>query len=186
MDSDLNYLDVCTGFYGNSVDSFVYKHSGWRQRVEEMRDQMLPRGAFLVGDAGYPLTPEVIVPFPAEPTTPIRRFNYAMSSQRMCVECGFGRQKALFPILSVQRSHGVEMTGHLALVCCVSLCNVHNQVNLVDGGPSLAQLLALERATQLSAPPGGSTATGGRGGGVTTRWRKRCWHARSWRAVTQG
>ena len=56
---------------------------------------------YLLGDAGYALSANIIVPYPGEQLTPEQEhFNFVHSSTRMCVERAFGMLKMRWRILN--------------------------------------------------------------------------------------
>lgn len=183
-DANLVFMDVSAGSFGSDHDAFVFQHSRIRQKFVSEPDTMLPDDACIIGDAAYPLSGHCIQGFRTEPTTLVKRFNFALSSQRQAVEGAFGRLKALFALLTSQRSHGATMTGILAMVCC-TLANIHALVDPVDASrsPTVEDFVTLEMASQgmngatAASPAPASTfvfntADADRTEGLARRWAR--------------
>lgn len=109
-DQNLQFLDVCCGLPGSIQDTRLMKMSRFYYQVTQHGTRLsrpLFRCAdgrmlqeYIIGDAGYPLLPWLIVPFARGVSKQTDAFNYKFSSTRMCVERAFGRLKGTWRILS--------------------------------------------------------------------------------------
>ncbi|CAN0420662.1 unnamed protein product, partial [Pylaiella littoralis] len=92
----LNFQGVCNARYeitawtmncpGSQNDRTAFKHSGFDNLIDT-----LPDGCFIVGDAAYPPSHRVLVPYPG---TAISRsqdaYNFYQSQARISIEQAFG------------------------------------------------------------------------------------------------
>lgn len=88
-------FDMRPGSYSDKKSwpvSFVGKHA----------KRLIPAGWHFIGDSGYKLVCELLVPYldKAGLTPAQRKFNFRHSSARMAVECAFGMLKKRFAVLS--------------------------------------------------------------------------------------
>lgn len=71
---------------GSQNDRTAFKFSGFGKLLEDM-----PPGYFILGDAAYPASASVLVPFPGTALTISQdAFNYYQSQCRMAIEQAFG------------------------------------------------------------------------------------------------
>lgn len=90
---------------------------------------------YIIGDAGYPLLPWLIVPYARGVDKWKDDFNYMLSSTRMCVERSFGRLKGTWRILSrVLWKPRIKRLGPMIVACCV----LHNLI--IDRNDGLSVL----------------------------------------------
>ncbi|KAF0746936.1 hypothetical protein AaE_007938 [Aphanomyces astaci] len=120
-------IDVRPGSYS---DKKIWKCSVFGQSIR----QCIPRGCYVLGDAGYTLFPWLIVPYmPHEEggrlTPRQKRFNFKHSSTRMPVECAFGRLKERFRILKCTMSEITLSRTVSHIVACLVLHNMFLQFN---------------------------------------------------------
>ena len=99
----MNVLAACTGTGkfiwidvsnpGSVNDNLATRASGMFARLYETGKY------FLLGDAAFPPTPQLIVPFPGRNLDAEKAaFNFHQSSFRMCIERAFGMWRRRFPI----------------------------------------------------------------------------------------
>ncbi|ETV85762.1 hypothetical protein H257_02345 [Aphanomyces astaci] len=122
-------VDIRPGSYSDKkiskTSSFGYSIS-WK----------IPKGCFLLGDAGYTLMPWLITPFMAHEehgnlSKLQKNFNYKDSSTRMSVECAFGRLKERFRILkTVMNEKSLDQTTTVVTACFV----LHNMFLYYNDG----------------------------------------------------
>lgn len=121
-DFDLNLLYVLSGAEGCEADSQVYS------MAREEYNLRIPEGRYLLGDAGYALRDQILVPhntvkyhLPAwrrsgrDPASDKELYNYTHSSLRMAVERVFGVLKARYKVRSVAISRACDMNVWLIL-----------------------------------------------------------------------
>ncbi|KAK4297246.1 hypothetical protein Pmani_003630 [Petrolisthes manimaculis] len=91
-DADYVILDFCTRFPGSSHDSFVWQNSNLYQKFQQ--------GEFgnsvLLGDSGYPLQQNLMVPVGRPANAAERRYNTSLKKTRVVVEQTIGIWKARF------------------------------------------------------------------------------------------
>ena len=82
-------------------DYRVFRRSklGQSLRFNSTTPPMIPRGTFLVGDAGYPTNANILLPYPSVVNPANLWFNFIQSSTRIVMEQAFGRLKNHFRIL---------------------------------------------------------------------------------------
>ncbi len=91
-------------YTGNRHDSAILVMSGLLDAMrEQMRDDDGPFCLF--GDAGYPISPQLIGPYKGAQLTPDQvAFNSAMSPLRIAVEWGFGSILGHFAFLDFRKN----------------------------------------------------------------------------------
>ena len=134
VDANMRFLDIVCGWAGSVHDSRIYSLS----RVYELRKEYFngPKinvngihvPEYLVGDAGYPLSPHLLIPLPGrevnmEPEE--RHYNFKQSSTRICVERAFGRLKTVFRILKNDLVQPDMRTVPRMVMACIVLHNIH-------------------------------------------------------------
>ncbi|POV99457.1 hypothetical protein PSTT_13770 [Puccinia striiformis] len=88
-------------------------------------EPVIPRGKYLIGDAGYPANVRVLVPYPSVANPANEDFNFIHSLTRMIVEQAFGRLKNRFRILlHAQLARPIRARKN-AFACMV----LHNMLN---------------------------------------------------------
>ena len=130
----MKFLDVVSGWAGSVHDSRIYSLSGLYLRSSEFFSSkaLVVNGIFvheyLIGDAGYPLTVNMMIPFPGHESTlsPQQKvYNFRHSSTRMAVERAFGRLKTVFQILkNTYNRPNMNQLPTVVLACCI-LHNIH-------------------------------------------------------------
>ena len=124
-DTELNFMDVVVQWPGPTHDSRIFSNSRLKLRFDE--NSLDGR---LFGDAGYPLLPYLITPYPTQNANPAkRRFNRVHSAARMAIEKAFGCLKRRFPALKteVRLSDPVDICTliHSAFILH-NMCRRHN------------------------------------------------------------
>ncbi|XP_070387647.1 putative nuclease HARBI1 [Dermacentor albipictus] len=101
-DGHMKILDIDPRFPGSCHDSFVWRHTPLRSRLETV----LRPGEIVLGDSGYPLEPWILTPVPGHPATdtPEGRYNRAHASMRNVVETCIGLLKSRFRCLQRYRT----------------------------------------------------------------------------------
>lgn len=120
---------------GSANDKAVFNYSAFGQNVKDI----IPNGMFVVADAGYKLSQQLIIPYPIsdemEPDESL--FNYLHSRTRITVERAIGMVKNRFRILKLplnQKSDekmGLPATTQMARIVksCLILHNLFLQQN---------------------------------------------------------
>ena len=98
-DDQLIIRDAITGWPGSVHDARVYRNSDLFHRIQANPATMCPEGSYLIGDAGYPLSEQMITPFKGQLNPEQANFNFAHSSTRMVVEKTFAILKGRFRCL---------------------------------------------------------------------------------------
>ena len=135
VDSNCRFLDVYIGWPGSVHDtrifynsSFAYKvlaHSIMQEPILNIQGvHVLP---YLVGDAGYPLKPYMMIPYPLNQLTQRknREYNFKHSSTRMCVERSFGQLKNRWRVLGdTMRVRNMDKVQDIIFACVIlhNLC----------------------------------------------------------------
>lgn len=102
-DYNLKILNINSNFPGSSHDSFIWRNSLIKERLQGNYTRG-ERGSWLIGDAGYPLQPWLMVPIQgAEDNTPEGRYNIIHRRARNCVERCIGTLKTRFRCLLRER-----------------------------------------------------------------------------------
>lgn len=128
------FIDVYSGWPGSVHDSRVFANSDLKQAIDAgerlqgrsvniMNQWVKP---YIVGDAGYPTTTYLMVPYPGR-NLPQKQstFNYKHSATRMCIEKTFGILKGRFRVLLDKvPMQKVSKVNSLAMACCAlhNLC----------------------------------------------------------------
>nr|XP_037280721.1 putative nuclease HARBI1 [Rhipicephalus microplus] len=119
----LRILVVDPRFPGSCHDSWVWEHNPLRSRLAA---QLQP-GEYLLGDAGYPLEPWLLVPVPGSHpgNTSEGRFNKEHASMRNIVERCIGVLKSKFRCLQHFRTmlYNPDRAGRI-IYACAALHNI--------------------------------------------------------------
>nr|XP_037279891.1 putative nuclease HARBI1 [Rhipicephalus microplus] len=119
----LRILVVDPRFPGSCHDSWVWEHNPLRSRLAA---QLQP-GEYLLGDAGYPLEPWLLVPVPGSHpgNTSEGRFNKEHASMRNVVERCIGVLKSKFRCLQHFRTmlYNPDRAGRI-IYACAALHNI--------------------------------------------------------------
>jgi hypothetical protein len=85
----------------------------------------LPKGAFLIGDAGYPSNFDILVPYLSIVNPANEWFNFIQSSTWICVEQAFGQLKNHFHILLHAQKANPIRARNTTFACMI----LHNLLN---------------------------------------------------------
>ena len=138
---DANYLfeDIYVGWPGSVHDSRVFVNSSlYNKAINKeilqgniicINDTNVP--VFLIGDAGYPLLPWLLKPFPHNTnlSSQQKTFNYCLSRARIVSENALGRLKARWRRPSKQNDMDIRNVPNFVAACCIlhNLCEVHGE-----------------------------------------------------------
>jgi DDE superfamily endonuclease len=80
---------------GSIHDSSAFAASRLQDLLREIKDDLVERRLFIVGDSAYSLAPYLLIPYDADQTKQDETgskdgFNYHLSSCRIYIECAFG------------------------------------------------------------------------------------------------
>lgn len=132
------FIDIAGGFPGSMHDARVLRNTGIYEKAE--RGDVLATGPihrigpheikpYLVGDSAYPISTWLQKPYPEGTRDPAEiRFNYALSSARVQVECAFGILKNRWRILNCMEEANVGRVSKIVIACAV----LHNFCILAD------------------------------------------------------
>lgn len=141
-DADSNFIAIDVGDYGRNGDGAVFKNSSIGRNFKAGTLNIPPphplpkephKPAFpyyLVGDAAFPLSKNLLKPYPSRNlTNPKRIFNYRLSRARRSVECAFGIMVSKFKILERPILCSPNKVDKIVKAICV----LHNFVRRKDG-----------------------------------------------------
>lgn len=137
VDSNLRFLDICTGFPGSLNDAGLLRNSSFYRLCEEgarLNGPAVPFGGYdmreyIIGDNAYPLLPWLIVPFSGELTDEQRLFNFKLSYTRSVVECAFAKLRSTWRLLQTKiKKPNMEMLPRTILACCI----LHNMLLSIE------------------------------------------------------
>ncbi|KAI7940944.1 hypothetical protein MJO28_013229 [Puccinia striiformis f. sp. tritici] len=131
VDGEGNFRNVSGGGPGSMHDSRVFRRSRLGQGLLPAYDEpcKIPVDHYLIGDAGYPSTVDILVPYPSVVSPANEWFNFLQSSTRIVVEQAFGRLKNRFRILlHPQRARPIRARNN-TFVCMI----LHNLLNRRGG-----------------------------------------------------
>lgn len=123
VDSKYIIRDVFGGYPGSSHDAFVYAASSFKYYVNEE----IPFPFAVIGDAAYPASDHLLVPFKGVLTRDQEIYNTRQSSQRMRVEGTIGRLKGRFRRFRSPSKNG-EKSSFINLFHFA--CIIHNIIEL--------------------------------------------------------
>lgn len=130
-DSQLQFLDVYTGWPGSVHDSRVYRHSPVAAKIEELPDEF-----HLLGDSAYQLSKSMLVPFRDDGHLDDRQknFNSCHSSTRVDIERAIGLLKCKFRRLKYLDMLLEEEIPSIIGSCCVlhNFILLHETVEFTD------------------------------------------------------
>lgn len=134
---DLLFLYILPGYEGTAHDAHVLAEA-------MQRDFKIPRGKYYLGDAGYGLAGDILVPYRRvryhlkewdranrNPENALELFNLRHSSLRNHIERIFGVLKSRFPILSTPQAFAIK--DQIRLVR--ALCGLHNFIRTHSANP---------------------------------------------------
>ena len=132
------FIDVFAGWPGSVHDARVFANSSFNLALQEQRISHIPlemirdvpMRPYIIGDAGYALMPQVIVPYPGRNLPVIKdKFNFWHFTTRMTVEKAFGRLKGCWRWLgSKVRIRSPEVIPYIIVAACI-LHNVVEEAN---------------------------------------------------------
>ena len=165
VDTNMKFMDVVAGWAGSVHDSRIFSLSRLYLRKSEFfsSQAMLVKGIFveeyLIGDAGYPLTLNMMIPFPGHDSSLTREqkiYNFKHSSTRMAVERAFGRLKTVFQVLkNTYNRPNMNQLPTVVLACCI-LHNIH--LSLYADDVVVEEDRDLHRPSRMNLPrPSGRT-----------------------------
>ena len=144
VDSKTRFIDVFAGFPGSVHDSRVFSRSnhqllvtnGERFNGVTMDIQGVDVHEFIIGDAGYTASRNMLVPRSGQRLSPMfESYNFKHSSTRMCVERAFGILKGVWRVLKTPMIH-VHLQNIPSFI--VAYCILHNIVidrnDIIDEG----------------------------------------------------
>jgi len=128
-DHKMRFTDVYVGWPGSVHDARVYRNSPLGQTAAQHPDEVFPNGRFLVGDAAYPLTQQMMTPFKDTGVLSGEKmhYNFCHSSTRMAIERAFGLLKGRFRRLPTLNVVCPERRCRVIVVACI----LHNIWSLV-------------------------------------------------------
>jgi hypothetical protein len=120
VDSDMQFININVGYPGSVHDSRVFKNSALGTALGEL----LSPNENIIGDNGYPLMEQLLVPFVARgPLNHVQRnFNKCLSSTRVIVERAFGQLKGRFSMLY----KGSKNSKQFMQDSVIAACTLHN------------------------------------------------------------
>ena len=128
------YIDV--GRAGSVGDAYAYRHSGLKAKIDadewlnefeqELKDVTVK--PYLIGDAAFPLGPELMKNYDTSNHSHQKRFNAALTKTRQKIETAFGSLKGRWHILTDNFIRDPAYIRDISLVCA-SLHNVCERAN---------------------------------------------------------
>lgn len=102
-------------------DARVFRRSELGQQLLADSTEMIPSGLHLVGDAAYPLTSFLLVPYRdnGRLTRIEIRYNKRLSQNRIVIEHAFALLKNRFRCLQHLYVHNTEVLPKIVLACCL-------------------------------------------------------------------
>ena len=136
VDSNLRFLDVNIGSPGSVHDARIYRTSALGEAISDRKlltgspvklgsDSDIQVPEYLVGDAGYTMSPNMVIPYPGSNLSVLKdKFNFLHSSTRMAVERSFGRVKSIWRVLHKSIVCRSEDFIPVIVHCCFILANM--------------------------------------------------------------
>ncbi|KAL0152824.1 hypothetical protein M9458_051864 [Cirrhinus mrigala] len=152
---DANYLFrvVDVGGYGRTSDGGTLRNSAFGESLRDGTLDLPPDAAIpgaehrgplpcvFVGDEAFPLTTNLLRPYPGHHIPPERRaFNYRLSRARLVVECAFGILSARWRMYR----RVIATSPKVAEACVLATCVLHNFLR--------KKMLEGRRCTPTAAP----------------------------------
>lgn len=126
------FTNVNVGFPGRLHDARIFVNSNLYQKIEgEGQEALFYSNKYhLLGDSAYPNLGWLICPFKdyGNLSARHRRFNYALSKARVCIEHAFGLLKGRWRRLLYINTTDMNQASKIILACCV----LHNFCILND------------------------------------------------------
>lgn len=141
VDAEGLFVTIDVGDYGRNSDGGVFRNSNFGQALSNdlldlPSDKPLPGCSnamplFFIGDEAFPMSKNMLRPFPRRSLTPERRiFNYRLSRARRIVECAFGMLVAKWNVLGGSIiCRDLEKIDSIVCACCI----LHNFVRKEEG-----------------------------------------------------
>jgi len=148
-DNDLFFTDVYVGWPGSVHDARVYRNSPLGESLETDPDRLCPNGLFLLGDAAYPLSCELMTPIKdtGSLSNAETYYNFCHSSTRMTIERAFGLLKGRFRRLKFVNVVNAEKRVRVVVVACM----LHNICLLAqDGNEQIMQDSVIEEVADTT------------------------------------
>ena len=127
-DASCRFTCISVGQSGSVHDARSLKRSKIWQRIKDQDPAYFPDKEYIIGDAAFPLTPNLIVPYDISPSMDRvnKQFNFVHSSTRMAVERAFGILKNRFRCLHL--GFNIKPQRAIKTICaCVILHNLSLQ-----------------------------------------------------------
>ena len=132
------YIDV--GRAGSVGDAYAYRHSGLKAKIDadewlnefeqELKDVTVK--PYLIGDAAFPLGPELMKNYDTSNHSHQKRFNAALTKTRQKIETAFGSLKGRWHILTDNCIRDPAYIRDISLVCA----SLHNVCKRIRPGPN--------------------------------------------------
>ena len=129
-DADMSFTDVYVGWPGSVHDARVFRNSPLFAAMSGNPSTVFPNNSFLLGDAAYPLSPQLMTPFKdtGKLTRHQSNYNFCQSSTRIAIERAFGLLKGRFRRLKLLNVTCPNKRIKVIVVACV----LHNVCLLSD------------------------------------------------------
>lgn len=129
-DAHSNFIMVSVGEYGRSSDGGVLKNSQFGRLLHEgkmnipspapLPNEQLPFPYYFIGDEAFPLSENIMRPYPARVLTNEKRiFNGRLSRARKTIECAFGRMSSKFRVLQAKISCEPNKIEKIVKATCI-------------------------------------------------------------------
>lgn len=145
-DANLSFTDVYVGWPGSVHDARVFRNSPVFNALTENPASVCPSGSFLLGDAAYPLTPNMLTPF--KDTGKLSKeevhYNFCHSSTRMSIERAFGLLKGRFQRLKKLNVACPAKRTRVVVVACIlhNICLLGDDRLTDEGMQDIEKLIA--------------------------------------------
>lgn len=128
-DNKRRFIDVHIGVPGRCHDARVYRNSPLFQNI--MYQNLIPNTNHIIGDAAYPLSRFLIVPYKdnGHLTERQSRYNKKLSSIRSTIERAFALLKGKFRKLKYLEMYNLDLINY----AIASACILHNLILTEEG-----------------------------------------------------
>jgi DDE superfamily endonuclease len=133
---EMEFTYILVGWEGSAHDGAVFRDALHKKGF------ITPPGKFWLGDAGYPNTDTILVPYRStryhlkeqrlagkKPETSKELYNLRHASLRNVIERIFGVLKRKYQILRTASEYSIATQNRIILVCCI----LHNFVRSIEG-----------------------------------------------------
>jgi hypothetical protein len=133
---EMEFTYILAGWKGSAHDGTVYRDSHYNKGF------ITPPGKYWLGDAGYPNTDTILVPYRGtryhlkeqrlagkKPENSKELFNLRHASMRNVIERIFGVVKRKYQILRSPSEYSIDTQTRIILACCT----LHNYVRSIEG-----------------------------------------------------